>query len=46
MQHTVFIMHLRWPAASMIILEQCCAYSIVPPDDEWFIFSKHVEDDY
>ena len=24
----------------------CCIYSELPPDDEWLIYSKHVEDDY
>jgi len=41
MQHMVFIVHLRWLAASTIRVERtgtintvCCIYSKIPPDDE------------
>jgi len=34
LQHMVFIMHLRWLAASTIRDTICCIYSKIPPDDE------------
>jgi hypothetical protein len=55
MQHMVrvFIVHLRWLAASTIGVERtgtinsvCCLYSKTAPDDEELIYSKHVEDYY
>ena len=50
MQHMVFIMHLRWLAASKIRVDSDRAssyiYSKIPPHDEQLIYSKNIQDDY